>query len=80
MNIIHSTTVGKTTYFKASDVFTFLGLTWDGIRSLKTLNKAQFKLVKAAFKTASGQTTTGEFYGLTDKGIASVCKQGSVDS
>lgn len=74
MNTIHSTKIGNRTFFKASDVFEAIGSRWHGYEQLKGIPTTHYKMVTGSFPTKKGALTTGKFIGLTEKGVAAVCK------
>lgn len=78
MKTIHSTKIGNRQFYKAADVFKAIGSRWHGYEQLEGIPGTHYKMVKGAFTNKKGVVTTGSFIGLTDKGVAAICKQKKV--
>lgn len=77
-SVISSTEHKSVTYYRASDVFTSLGLKWDGQKSLVTAglkNKVDYDFVKGTKVNHNGVTCNYYYFGLTKKGLAKLQKQ-----
>jgi hypothetical protein len=72
---IRTATVSDKTLYNANDVYTSIGVSWNGKDSLRNMKEGfHFKKVKAPLKKTDGTVSKTEFYALTDKGVNKLCK------
>ena len=72
---IRTANIDNKTFYNANDVYTSVGVSWNGKDSLRGMKENfHFKKVKAPLKKADGTISKTEFYALTEHGIKKVCK------